>query len=124
MSKPRRREYIVLAILLAVAFSLPAFMRDRTERAADALGPRIAAAARAGDILMFTTSTCPYCAQARNWLGRHAVAHTECNTDTEQACARRFAELGLRGVPAFQVRGQVQEGFSAPLVAAALGIAD
>lgn len=120
----KRRELIVLAVVAALALGLPALLRERASRADEALGPRIAAAARGGDIVMFTTTDCPYCAQARAWLKQHGVAHAECPTDTQAGCAERFAALGGRGVPTMQVRGKVQMGFSARHVAAALGVAD
>lgn len=119
----KRADGIALAVIAALALGLPPLMRERAARAEDALGPRIAAAARAGDILMFTTTDCPYCAKARAWLRQHGVPHAECPTDTQPACARRFAAIGGVGVPTMQVRGKVQVGFSAPDVARALGIA-
>ncbi|TAK79148.1 MAG: glutaredoxin family protein [Aquabacterium sp.] len=117
-----RRDGLVLAAIAVLALGLPPLLREYSARSEDALGPRIAAAALAGDIVMFTTTDCPYCAQARDWLRRHRVAHAECPTDTRADCAERFAALGGRGVPTLQVRGQVQMGFSAARVAAALGV--
>lgn len=117
-----RRDWLVLAAIAILALGLPPLLREQGARAEEALGPHIAAAAGAGDIVMFTTTDCPYCAQARDWLQRHRVAHAECPTDTRADCAERFAALGGRGVPTLQVRGQVQMGFSVPRVAAALGV--
>lgn len=80
----------------------------------------VKATARPGDIEMFTTLTCPYCAQARYWLDRHDVPWQECNVDTSATCRARFEARGAPGVPLMQVRGQWRLGFDAGWVARTL----
>lgn len=57
-------------------------------------------AARAGDkLVMYTTTHCPYCAEARVWLTRNGITFRECNTDTSPACSAELDRLGAGGVP-------------------------
>lgn len=104
-----RADLLVLAVLVFVFVGLPAAWRwHADERAARTL----VALARPGDILMYSTQDCPACASAKGWLQSHGVTYTECATDIDETCARRFAALGGIGVPTLQVRGHVQAGFS------------
>ena len=84
------------------------------------LGQQVAEAARPGDIVMFTTSDCPYCAQARKWFGEHRVAYSECNTTVDAACLAAYEKLAAPGVPTLVVKGQRQVGFQPERVAQAL----
>jgi len=67
--------------------------------------------AKEGDIVMFTTDTCPYCAQAREWLSKHQVPWQECNVDQDAHCRAVFQAQGAPGVPLMNVRGQWRLGF-------------
>lgn len=71
-------------------------------------------------ITLFTTSTCPYCAQARQWLKQHEVPWLECNIDTNQTCLRKFESQGSPGVPLVLANGQWQTGFDVAWLAQAL----
>jgi glutaredoxin len=86
---------------------------------ARALGQRVAQAAP-GDIVMYTTTDCPYCAQARRWFGEHGVVYSECNTSVDAGCRAAFDRLAAPGVPTLVVKGQRQVGFQPERVAQAL----
>ena len=74
--------------------------------------PKLAAATGPGDVVMFTTSTCPYCKQAASWMNQHGFAFTECNTETHAACERQFRSYGGNGVPYLVVKGHhMKNGF-------------
>ncbi|PPE69849.1 glutaredoxin family protein [Caldimonas thermodepolymerans] len=79
-----------------------------------------AARAQPGDIVMYTTTDCPYCAQARAWFGRHGVPYAECNTTVDAACRAVFQALASPGVPTLVVRGERQVGFQPERVVQAL----
>lgn len=66
---------------------------------------------RAGDIVMYTTDTCPYCAKAREWLTEQKVPWRDCNVDHETQCRADYEAKGSPGVPLMKVRGQWQLGF-------------
>ncbi len=67
--------------------------------------------AKEGDIVMFTTNTCPYCAKARGWLNAQQVPWQECNIDQDAHCRTVFQARGAPGVPLMNVRGQWRLGF-------------
>lgn len=73
-----------------------------------------------GDITLYTTSTCPYCARAAAWLNKHGVRWRECNIEADAACLRTYEAQGAPGVPLVRVNGQWDLGFNANWVAEAL----
>lgn len=74
----------------------------------------IAAQVAPGDVVIYTTSTCPYCAQAKQWMAGHGFAYTECNVETDTRCERELMATGSRGVPTLRVRGRLMlDGFDA-----------
>ena len=78
--------------------------------------------ARAGDILMITTTDCPYCERARAWFKQHAVPWHECNIERHEACRRLFDAQGAPGVPLLNVRGHWRLGFDADWMASTLAL--
>jgi glutaredoxin len=82
---------------------------------------QLAAATRPGDIVMYSTTDCPYCAQARSWLRENRFSFTECDAQVDEYCARKLAELQADGVPLMVVRGTaLEEGFDVDEFVAAL----
>jgi glutaredoxin len=71
-------------------------------------------------ITLYTTTTCAYCAKARDWLSAHDVPWRECNIDTDEACARTFHAHGAPGTPLVQANGRWTLGFDQAWVAEAL----
>lgn len=110
------RSLLGLAAVAAVAVGLTQWLGAWHERG---LGERVAKAGR-GDIVMYTTTDCPYCAKAREWFGAHGVAYTECNTTVDAACRAAFEKLAAPGVPTLVVKGQRQVGFQPQRIAQAL----
>ena len=64
----------------------------------------LASKVSAGDVVMYSTSVCPYCAQAKGWLSQYGFAFTECNMTTTPACIAEFKSLGGDGTPFLTVR--------------------
>lgn len=79
----------------------------RSEQAARTLQSQ----ARPGDILMLTTSTCPYCAKARAWMSARSVPWQECDVEHEPRCALLYEARGAPGVPLMSVKGEWNLGF-------------
>lgn len=72
----------------------------------------LAASVKSGDVIMYTTTTCPYCAQAKGWLTQNGFSFTECDAQVSMDCARRMEELGAVGVPFLMVKGKpMKNGF-------------
>jgi glutaredoxin len=76
--------------------------------------------ARPGDIVMYTTSTCPYCEVARGWLARHQVPWRECNIELNAACLAQYQSHGAPGTPLVNVKDQWRLGFDPVWLAQAL----
>lgn len=98
--------------VLALAYGAWAGIRLSSERQADPVGPdmtALAASVKAEDVVMYTTSTCGYCVQAKGWLRRNGFAFTECNVETDRSCAAGLRATGSMGVPTLLVRGQLMD---------------
>ena len=109
---------LVVVVLSVVAVSLATlWWRDRAD---GRFGVEMAQNARPGDIRMLSSLRCPYCTLARQWFERHGVAFDECFIERDAACRAEFDALPVRATPTLVVRGEVQTGFSAERVAAAL----
>jgi glutaredoxin len=74
----------------------------------------VTAALRATPIVMFSTSWCGVCRQARAFLGKNGLAYTERDVERDAAAKAELARLtGETSVPAFLVDGKlVGPGFS------------
>jgi len=73
---------------------------------------RLAAGTGQGDVVMYTTTTCPYCKQAAAWMTQNGFAFTECNVETHAACDQAFKSYGGNGVPYLVVKGHhMKNGF-------------
>ncbi|HTE41146.1 MAG TPA: glutaredoxin domain-containing protein [Steroidobacteraceae bacterium] len=112
-----RAILIVTAALLAWQFvaRIDADSVTATELA------QLATAMKPDDIVMYTTTDCPYCAEARVWLSANNFAFTECDAQVSARCARELEELEADGVPLLVVRGAaLTAGFDIEDLAAAL----
>lgn len=75
--------------------------------------PALAATVQPGDVVIYTTTHCPYCAQAKAWLRQNGYAFTECDAEADATCESAFRSLGGVGVPYLVVRGQhMKDGFN------------
>jgi glutaredoxin/predicted nucleic acid-binding Zn-ribbon protein len=73
-----------------------------------------AARVKAGDVVMYSTTECGYCTQAKGWLNGNGFAFTECNMSVERHCIDEFRSYHADGTPFLVVRGQLmREGFDA-----------
>lgn len=103
-----RREWVGLAALVV---GVSTTTRWCASRDADMAGADVAAAARAGDIRMLSSVTCPVCMRARRWLVAHAIPFDECYIERDAACRAEFERRGAGGTPLFVVRGRTLVGF-------------
>lgn len=119
---PRALSWWTLLVTLGVVWGLfQALQWWQGQRQSQALAQVLQQhPVKAGDVLMYTTSSCPYCAQARDWLGRNHVPFTECNIELQAHCQAEFEHQGSPGVPLMQVRGLWNLGFDAQWVTLAL----
>jgi glutaredoxin len=73
----------------------------------------LAATIKSSDVVMYSTTECIYCAQAKSWLKQYGFAFTECNMSVDAECERQFKNYGADGTPFLMVRGHpMREGFN------------
>lgn len=112
-----------LAAVTAIVIGVGAANQWWNDRSRDALGARVAAAARPGDIRMLASEICEYCIDARAWFGAHNVPYSECTVERDAACAAEFERTRAAGTPVMIVRGKTLVGFAPHAIAEALGAA-
>ena len=59
----------------------------------------LAATVNPGEVVMYSITECPYCAQAKGWLNQNGFAFTECNMSLESSCESEFNSYGGNGTP-------------------------
>lgn len=64
----------------------------------------IAAGVKAHEVVMYTTSECPHCHTAKDWLATYGFAFTECNMSIEQRCIGEFNSYHADGTPFLVIR--------------------
>jgi glutaredoxin len=114
MSMPQRaRSLLTLALIVLCVMAASRWWAGRHD---SRLGDAMAALAAPGDIRMLSSTTCAYCAKARDWLREHEVAFAECFIETDAACAKQYEAVRAPGTPVMMVRGQPMLGFDAQRV--------
>ena len=74
------------------------------------------------DVVVYTTPTCGYCHQAKEYLSRQGVSFVEKNVAEDQRAAMEMiARSGQQGVPVITVDGEVVIGFNQPKLMQLLG---
>lgn len=72
----------------------------------------LAAATTSSDVVIYTTSWCPNCKAAKQWMQQQGFAFNECDVEKSSSCAAEWQALGGDGVPVLRVRGKVmKDGF-------------
>jgi glutaredoxin len=119
----------VIGVLAALSIALVGAIGWRAVRAlAQAVQERVAAEqaaakaeAPANPIRLYTTSWCPHCAHARQWLKAQHVEYAELDVEKNVWANRENRRLNGRGsVPTLDADGEVVKGFSADEFRAAL----
>lgn len=71
---------------------------------------------------LYSTSWCPYCKRAREFLQSRGIPFVEYDVEKDRDAARRKGELDTRrGVPFAMINGKPVHGFSEALYRQALG---
>lgn len=86
---------------------------------------RLAGTVRAEQVVMYSTTECGHCVQAKSWLSSHGFAFTECNMSVDSRCVSEFQALRGNGTPYLVVRGprgehHMKNGFDSDEFLAAL----
>ncbi|HEY3447622.1 MAG TPA: glutaredoxin domain-containing protein [Myxococcales bacterium] len=81
------------------------------------------AARPAHRVLVYATSSCPWCVKVKTYLKQHGVAFEEINVSRDPGAAQRMvARSGQQGVPQLDIDGHVVVGFDKRRIDALLGL--
>lgn len=69
----------------------------------------LAATVKAEEVVMYTTTECGYCHQAKAWLNQYGFAYTECNMSVDSRCESEFASYHANGTPFLVLNRQGRE---------------
>lgn len=73
-------------------------------------------------VILFSTPTCGYCRQAKNYLRERGIRFKEVDVSRDPAAARDLARRsGQMGVPVLDIGGQMIVGFNRPKINQLLG---
>ncbi|MDP4087721.1 MAG: glutaredoxin family protein [Bacillota bacterium] len=73
-------------------------------------------------VTVYTSSTCPWCVKAKQYLSSKGVEYKEVNVSLDMQAAREMIEKsGQRGVPVLDINGQIVVGFDRPKIDELLG---
>lgn len=74
-------------------------------------------------VKIYSTSTCPYCAMAKDFLKRNNIKFEEIDVGVDQEAAEEMMnKSGQMGVPVLDIDGQIIVGFDKKAINKALGI--
>ena len=63
-------------------------------------------------VKIYTTSTCPWCKKAKEWMKENKVKFTEKDVTQDEAARNEMIEKsGQMGVPVLDINGQILVGF-------------
>ena len=75
-------------------------------------------------VLIYSTPTCPYCKQTKDFLKQNNIKYTEIDVSSDEKRAQEMIEKsGQMGVPVIDIEGQTIVGFDKSALKKALGIA-
>lgn len=63
------------------------------------------------DVVVFSSSTCPYCTLAKNHLTEKGVAFVEKNVSSDKEARKELMAMGHMGVPVVVINGTEIVGF-------------
>jgi len=82
---------------------------------------QLASTVKPGDVLIYTTTDCPYCAETKSWMREYGFPFVECGAQKSAKCESELKSISADGVPYLIVRGKhLKEGFDSDEFVAAL----
>ncbi|MBC7087833.1 glutaredoxin family protein [Soehngenia saccharolytica] len=73
------------------------------------------------NVVVYTSSTCPYCTMAKNHLKEKGVDYVEKNVSTDNEARKELMAMGHMGVPVILIDGEEIVGFDKDKIDALLG---
>ena len=75
------------------------------------------------DVTIYSTPTCPYCKQTKEFLNENNVEFTDIDVSSDAAKAQEMIEKsGQMGVPVLDIDGEIIVGFDREKISEKLGI--
>lgn len=75
------------------------------------------------DVKIYTTSTCPYCTMAEDFLKENNINYTEIDVGANREKAdEMIKKSGQMGVPVIEINGEIIIGFDKKRISELLGI--
>ncbi|WP_255989557.1 glutaredoxin family protein [Chitinolyticbacter albus] len=123
-----QRFVVFLLVLAGVFWGWQHFSKSGGATVADLDETQIralAATVRADQVVMYSTTECGYCTQAKSWLQQYGFDFTECNMSIDAQCVREFEQYGATGTPYLVIRRagrehHMKDGFDSAEFLAAL----
>lgn len=72
------------------------------------------------DITLYSTSWCPYCLKARQFLLRAGIPFKEYDIEKSARAYQQYQQLNGRGVPVLQIGHQTVQGFDRKAIRSAV----
>jgi len=78
---------------------------------------------RTPKVVIFTTSSCPWCRKAKEYLKAHKIPFKEVNVQRNPSAAKDLVRMtGQTGVPVLLINNRPVVGFNKPMIDRLLGI--
>ena len=74
------------------------------------------------EVIIYTNTGCPACAQAKDFFSRHNVSFVEKSIANDPSARDELLKLGFRAVPVIRVGDETMVGFSASKMRKLLGL--
>ena len=75
------------------------------------------------NVVVYSTTTCPYCVQAKKYLDEKNIAYTNHDVASDPDVRKIMVEKsGQMGVPVLEIDGKIIVGFDRMEIDAALGL--
>ena len=72
-------------------------------------------------IKVYTSSTCPYCVMAKEYLAEKGLEYEEKNVQTDKAARQELMKMGYTGVPVVVIGEEEIVGFDKAKIDEAIG---
>ncbi|TCO76488.1 glutaredoxin family protein [Marinisporobacter balticus] len=63
------------------------------------------------NVVVYSSDTCVYCKDAKDYLHSIGVAYTEKNVSTDMVARKELMKKGFMGVPVIEIEGETIQGF-------------
>lgn len=73
-------------------------------------------------VLIYTTPTCPYCHQAKEYLDSKKIKYTDLDASDQKNAQQMIDKSGQMGVPVLDIEGKIIVGFDKAAIDKELGL--